>query len=126
MLAHHDLIAFIATAHPDRAKQFYSELLGLRLMEDSPFALVYDAKGTMLRIQKAETFSKVEYTTLGWRVDDIHEAVKKLQERGIRFERYSGLQQDEHGIWTTPDGNKIAWFTDPDGNLLSLTEIRQF
>ena len=125
MLAHNDLIAFIATTHPDQAEQFYSELLGLYLMEDSPFALVYDAHGTMLRIQKVETISKTAYTQLGWQVGDIQEAVKKLQERGIHFERYQSFAQDEHGIWTTPEGNKIAWFTDPDGNLLSLTEIRQ-
>lgn len=125
MLAHFDLIAFIATVRSDQAKPFYGEVLGLRLVEDSPFALVYDAHGTMLRVQKVETFHKAEYTVLGWRVDDILEAVEMLRKRGIRFEHYLGLPQDEQGIWTTPDGNNIAWFTDPDGNTLSLTEIRR-
>jgi catechol 2,3-dioxygenase-like lactoylglutathione lyase family enzyme len=106
-------------------RRFYSEVLGLRLMEDTPFALVFDAHGTMLRIQKVETLSPARYTTLGWHVGDIQEAVELLRKRGIVYARYPGLPQDEQGIWTTPAGSKIAWFTDPDGNLLSLTEIRQ-
>jgi catechol 2,3-dioxygenase-like lactoylglutathione lyase family enzyme len=125
MLASFDLIAFIATAHPEQARVFYSEVLGLPLREESPFALVFDAHGTMLRIQKVDRLIHVDYTVLGWQVDDIREAVEQLQQRGIRFERYPGLSQDEQGIWTTPDGNKIAWFADPDGNIVSLTEFRQ-
>lgn len=123
MLVHSDLIAFVATARPEQARVFYSEVLGLRLVEESPFALVFDANGTMLRIQKVEKLNNSGYTALGWRVDDIHEAVERLMERGIVFDRYAGLPQDTQGVWTTPDGNKIAWFTDPDGNILSLTEI---
>jgi len=125
LLAHCDIIAFIATAHPEQAKVFYSEMLGLPLMEDTPFALVFDANGTMLRIQKVETLTRAGYTALGWHVGDIHEAVEVLRKRGIHFDHYAGLPQDEQGIWTTPEGNKIAWFTDPDGNSLSLTEIRR-
>ena len=125
MLARCDIIAFIATAHPERARVFYSEVLGLPLLEDTPFALVFDANGTMLRIQKVETLTQVGYTTLGWHVGDIREAVGVLGSRGILFERYPDLPQDEQGIWTTPEGNNIAWFTDPDGNILSLSEIRR-
>lgn len=125
MLASFDLIAFIATARPEQARAFYSEVLGLSLREESPFALVFDAHGTMLRIQKVDRLTNVGYTVLGWQVDNLQGAVEQLQQRGIRFERYPGLPQDAQGIWTTPDGNKIAWFTDPDGNTLSLTEIRQ-
>jgi predicted enzyme related to lactoylglutathione lyase len=125
MLAHCDIIAFIATAQPEQAKMFYGEVLGLRLMEDTPFALVFDANGTMLRIQKVETLTKAGYTALGWQVGDIQEAGEMLLKRGIHFDRYPGLPQDEQGIWTTPEGNKIAWFTDPEGNTLSLTEIRR-
>ncbi len=125
MLAHCDIIAFIAMTHAEQARVFYSEVLGLRLQEDTPFALVFDANGTMLRIQKAETFTKAGYTALGWHVDDIYEAVERLRKRGILFDRYPGLPQDDQGIWTTAEGNKIAWFTDPDGNTLSLTEIRR-
>ena len=108
MLAHCDLIAFIATAHPEEARRFYSEVLGLRLLEDSPFALVFDAHGTMLRIQKVERLNPAGYTTLGWHVGDIQEAVELLRKRGILFERYPGLPQDEQGIWTTPAGSKPA------------------
>ena len=125
MLAHCDIIAFIDTAQPEQAKVFYGDVLGLRLMEDTPFALVFDANGTMLRIQKVVTLTKAGYTVLGWHVGDIQETVEMLLKRGIFFDRYPGLTQDEQGIWTTPDGNKIAWFTDPEGNTLSLTEIRR-
>ena len=125
MLTHCDIIAFIATAQPEQAKVFYSEVLELSLMEDTAFALVFDAHGTMLRIQKVVTLPKVGYTALGWQVEDIHAAVELLVKRGIRFDRYPGLPQDEQGIWTTAEGNKIAWFTDPDGNTLSLTEFQQ-
>ena len=125
MLAHCDVIAFIATAHAEETRVFYSEVLGLRLMQDTPFALVFDANGTMLRIQKVEMLTTAGYTVLGWQVGDIHEAVERLRKRGILFDRYPGLLQDEQGIWTTAEGNKIAWFSDPDGNTLSLTEIRR-
>ena len=124
MLAHCDLIAFIATTQPEQARVFYSEVLGLPLMEDTPFALVFDANGTMLRIQKVQTFTPAGHTVLGWHVVDVHEAVETLLKQGIIFDRYPDLPQDEQGIWTTPDGHKIAWFTDPDGNTLSITEIR--
>jgi catechol 2,3-dioxygenase-like lactoylglutathione lyase family enzyme len=125
MLGDCDIIAFIATAQPEEARVFYSQVLELPLTEDTPFALVFDAHGTMLRIQKVKTLTKAGYTALGWHVGDIEEAVGMLGKRGIRFDRYPGLPQDEQGIWTTPDGNKIAWFSDPDGNTLSLTELRQ-
>ncbi|MDQ2714070.1 MAG: VOC family protein [Chloroflexota bacterium] len=124
MLAHNDIIAFIATTQPEQARVFYSEVLGLRLVEDTPFALVFEANGTMLRIQKVQTLTPAGHTVLGWHVVDIHEAVQMLQKRGVIFNRYPGLSQDEQGIWTAPDGNKIAWFSDLDGNILSLTEIR--
>ena len=124
MLVHHDIIAFIATTQPEQARVFYSEVLGLRLVEDTPFALVFDAHGTMLRIQKVQILTPARHTVLGWQVVDVHDAVEMLLKRGITFDRYPGLPQDEQGIWTSPDGNKIAWFTDPDGNTLSLTEIR--
>jgi catechol 2,3-dioxygenase-like lactoylglutathione lyase family enzyme len=125
MLAHCDIIAFTATTQPEQARVFYSEVLGLRLMEDTPFALVFDAHGTMLRIQKVEMLTPAGHTALGWHVVDVREAVETLLKRGINFHHYPGLPQDEQGVWTTPDGNKIAWFADPDGNTLSLTEIRR-
>jgi catechol 2,3-dioxygenase-like lactoylglutathione lyase family enzyme len=124
MLVHDDLIAFLASTLPDRASKFYREALGLPLIEETPYALVFDANGTTLRIQKVQTLSPARHTVLGWRVGDVRETVRVLLKQGVSFERYPGLLQDEDGIWTTPDGNQIAWFTDPDGNILSLTELR--
>jgi len=87
------------------------------------FALVFDANGTMLRIQKVDKVNPHSYTTLGWQVADIKKEVNTLLKRGIKFNRYKGMNHDENGIWTSPGKAKIAWFTDPDGNILSLTEF---
>ncbi|HLZ56014.1 MAG TPA: VOC family protein [Ktedonosporobacter sp.] len=95
MLTHCDLIAFIATTQPEQARVFYAEVLGLPLMEESPFALVFDANGTMLRIQKVGALPSAKYTVLGWHVVDVSEAVEFLLERGITFERYPGLPQED-------------------------------
>lgn len=115
------VIAFIATSHAERAKVFYRDTLGLRLVADEPYALVFDLHGTMLRIQKAESHKPYPYTALGWNVPDIAEAVDQLIMRGVHFERFAGFEQDARGIWQVPDGTRVAWFKDPDGNLLSLT-----
>lgn len=123
MLTSHDLIAFVATVRPDDAKAFYGGVLGLRLVEDSPFALVFDAAGTMLRVQKVRELAPAPHTALGWRVADIRSEVEALAARGVTFERYPGLAQDGLGIWTSPAGGRIAWFRDPDGNVLSLTQF---
>ena len=121
------LIAFAATANPARALTFYHETLGLkplglRLRADTPFAIVFDANGTTLRVQKVESVAPPMYTVLGWEVADITTTVQDLTRRGVVFERFDNLQQDEQGIWTTPDGARIAWFKDPDRNTLSLTQ----
>jgi catechol 2,3-dioxygenase-like lactoylglutathione lyase family enzyme len=118
-----DVIAFVATQDPARAKKFYSEILGLTLVSDElPFALVYDANGTMLRVSVVPRVVPAGYTVLGWRVDDIDASARVLQIEGVIFERYDGLEQDELGIWTAPGGAKVAWFKDPDGNTLSISE----
>jgi catechol 2,3-dioxygenase-like lactoylglutathione lyase family enzyme len=117
------LMAFAATAKPEEARRFYREVLGLSLVEEGPFALVFDACGTMLRVQKVEAHAPQPHTTLGWQVDDIRGTMRSLEQRGVRFERYAGLPQDEAGVWTTPDGASVAWFKDPDGNVLSLTQF---
>jgi len=116
-------MAFVATANADRAKRFYRDVLGLRLLEDTPFALVFDAAGTQLRIQKVQELKPHQFTALGWKVPDIGSAIVALRQHGITFERFSFLQQDDRGIWTTPDGSQVAWFKDPDGNTLSLTQF---
>ncbi len=122
MLHASPLIAFIATSRAAEAAFFYHDGLGLRLVEDNPFALVFNASGTLLRLQKMPTHTAAAHTVLGWRVDDIAATVDGLTARGVRFERYEQLPQDARGVWKTPDGAQVAWFKDPDGNLLSLTQ----
>ncbi len=116
-------ILFLATADPIRSRSFYEDVLGLTFVADEPRALVFDVAGTQLRIQKVEELSEVRYTVLGWTVEDIREAMTELVQRGVTFEQYEFLPQDENGVWETPAGVKVAWFTDPDGNTLSLTEV---
>jgi catechol 2,3-dioxygenase-like lactoylglutathione lyase family enzyme len=117
------VIAFVATTDPRRAKAFYAGTLGLRLTGEDPFALVFDAAGTMLRVATVTALKPAGYTVLGWNVRDIDRAVRDLVEKGVAFQRYDGMPQDELGIWTSPGGARIAWFLDPDGNTLSLTEF---
>lgn len=114
--------AFIATARHDQARAFYSDVLGLRLIEEHEFAMVYDADvgGSTLRLQKVRELRPQEFTVLGWIVDDIEAEVDELVRCGVTFLRVPGLQQDERGIWTPPGGQKVCWFKDPDGNTLSL------
>ena len=121
-LSQSSLVAFIATRDAARARAFYESTLGLRVIADSPFALVLDSRGTTIRIQKVETFTPHPFTSLGWTVADIAKSIDELRGRGVLFERYQTLPQDQAGIWTTPDGSKVAWFKDPDGNTLSLTQ----
>jgi catechol 2,3-dioxygenase-like lactoylglutathione lyase family enzyme len=123
MLGSANVMAFVATAKPAEARRFYESVLGLSLVEDSPFALVFDASGTMLRVQKVEEAVVAPYTCLGWAVDDITATVRQLVEAGVQFERFDGMPQADDGTWRTPDGSEVAWFKDPDGNLLSLTQF---
>lgn len=124
MLKKSKAICFVATQHPARARKFYEETLGLPLVEDGPFAFVFDANGTMLRVQKVEKLVPATHTVLGWDVPDIRAEIQELTKHGVRFERFEGLPQDQSGIWTTPQGAKVAWFKDPDGNTLSLTQFQ--
>jgi catechol 2,3-dioxygenase-like lactoylglutathione lyase family enzyme len=123
MLTNAAIMAFLATTDAPRAREFYGDVLGLRFVEDSPYALVFDAGGTMLRIQKVKELEPRQFTELGWNLTDIREVVRVLASRGVSFMRVPFLSQDDQGIWTTPDGSQVAWFTDPDGNTLSLTQL---
>lgn len=122
MLGNSDIVAFGATANPNRAEIFYEDVLGLSKLEDTPFALVFNANGVILRLQKVDSFAPPPYTTLGWEVTDIVATAKGLIAKGVTFERFDGLIQDDLGIWTTPDGAKVAWLKDPDCNTLSITQ----
>jgi catechol 2,3-dioxygenase-like lactoylglutathione lyase family enzyme len=123
MLGEQPLIAMIATTQPDRAKEFYARTLGLKLIEDGWFALVFMAGGTRLHIQKVKEFTPLPFTAIGWTVADIAATTAVLANKGVKFERFNGMTQDHAGIWTTPDGGKVCWFKDPDGNTLSLTQF---
>ena len=122
-LSVHDLITFLQTTHPEKAKAFYGDVLGLTLVEDSPFAIVFRSGRTSLRIQKVQSFSPLPFTSLGWQVPDIRAAAQQLVAKGVSFQRYEGMKQDDLGIWLSPVGSQICWFKDPDGNTLSLTQL---
>jgi catechol 2,3-dioxygenase-like lactoylglutathione lyase family enzyme len=117
------IISFVATKHPAKARKFYEKTLGLKFVSEDPFAIVFDVRGTMLRVQKVEEFVPAGHTVLGWAVADIVAEGKALGKKGVKFQRYEFLPQDELGVWTSPAGGKIAWFKDSDGNILSLTEF---
>ena len=121
-LRSHPIVAFIGASDAARAREFYRDKLGLPLVsEELPFALVFDAKGTMLRVTITQKVVAAGYTVLGWSVPDVAGAVKAMAQAGVVFERYAGMPQDELGIWTAPSGTKVAWFKDPDGNVLSVS-----
>ncbi len=123
MLGSEKLVAFVATRDPGRAKEFYRDTLGLRLVSEDQFALVFDVGGTMLRVTRVPVLVTAPYTVLGWHVRDIVSTAKRLQQQAnVALERYADMQQDELGIWNSPSGARVAWFKDPDGNTLSLTQ----
>ncbi len=107
----------------EKAKDFYVGLLGLRFVKDDGFALVLDANGIMVRVAKVPPpFTPAPFTILGWQVTAIEQMVKGLQDKGVHFERFGFFEQDQLGIWTAPSGDKVAWFKDPDGNTLSVSQ----
>jgi catechol 2,3-dioxygenase-like lactoylglutathione lyase family enzyme len=121
-LSKSELVAFIPTVKPEEAKAFYRDVLGLTLVADNWWALAFDAHGTKLRIEKVQELRPHPFTAAGWNVDDIRAVMDGLAKSGVRFERYDTLPQDDRGVWTAPSGARIAWFKDPDGNTLSLTQ----
>jgi catechol 2,3-dioxygenase-like lactoylglutathione lyase family enzyme len=120
-----NLIAFAPTTDPAKARAFYESTLGLRLVADEkPFALVFDANGIMLRVTTVHELKAQPFTVLGWRVVEIEGTVDKLVAAGVEFLRFQGMNDNDHrGIWNSPSGARIAWFKDPDGNVLSVTEF---
>ncbi|MBX2884588.1 MAG: VOC family protein [Granulosicoccus sp.] len=122
MLKHSKLVGFVATSKPESSRRFYGELLGLSLIEESPYAIVFESHDTIIRVQKTEQVFPPPYTSLGWEVENINEIVRSLSDAGVQFEQFQGLEQDAAGVWSVPNGSKVAWLKDPDGNLLSLTQ----
>jgi catechol 2,3-dioxygenase-like lactoylglutathione lyase family enzyme len=116
-----NIVAFVPTKDTTKARAFYEGVLGLRFVKDDGFAMVLDANGIMVRVAKAE-FTPAPFTILGWQVTAIEKIVTELQAKGVSFERFGFFEQDALGIWTAPTGDKVAWFKDPDGNMLSVSQ----
>jgi catechol 2,3-dioxygenase-like lactoylglutathione lyase family enzyme len=122
-LATGDLIGFVPTTDLVRARAFFESRLGLRCAHEDGFAAVFDANGTMLRVTLVPELLPAPFTILGWKVDDISSSARALAACGVELVRFVGMEQDEDGVWTAPGGDRVAWFRDPDGNTLSLTEL---
>ncbi len=123
MLGASPVIAFVPSTDLERSRRFYEQVAGLRVTDITPFACVLRAGETMVRITKVDGLAPQPFTVLGWIVPEIGRAVRELAARGAEFTRYEGMSQDDDGVWTTPGGDMVAWFTDPDGNTLSLTQF---
>jgi catechol 2,3-dioxygenase-like lactoylglutathione lyase family enzyme len=121
MLGSLNIVAFVPTKDAEKARAFYEGVLGLHFVNDDGFALVFDANGIMVRVARAQ-FTPAQFTILGWQVKEIEKVVAGLQAKGVKFERFGFFEQDELGIWTAPGGSKVAWFKDPDGNVLSVSQ----
>jgi catechol 2,3-dioxygenase-like lactoylglutathione lyase family enzyme len=120
-----DVVAFVPSKNPTKARAFYEGVLGLRFVSEDSFAVVFDANGVMIRVANVSSvkrFKPASYTILGWLVDDIAKAVRLLNKQGVQFERFAWMEQDRLGVWNSPSGAKIAWFKDPEGNVLSVTQ----
>ena len=122
MLSFGNMVGFLLTRDYDKARDFFEGKLGFQFVSVDQFALVMQAGTNMIRISKIPQFSAAQNTVLGWEVADIEAMVSSLKQRGVRFERYPFLQDPEKGIWTAPSGDKVAWFKDPDGNVLSVSQ----
>src|SRR5690242_10911230 len=117
------IIGFLPTTNANRARDFYEGKLGLQFVSDDPYALVMRAGSSMIRIAKVQTLQPAPYTVLGWEVLDIAKVVAELKGKGVASEKYPFIQDQELGIWISPDGSKVAWFKDPDGNVLSVSQF---
>ncbi len=123
MLGNTPIMAFVAITQRERSRAFYADVLGLTSSGEDPFALTFDAGGTMLRLALVEELQPQGFTVLGWIVSDIAATARELSARGVDFKRYEWMEQDPLGIWRSPGGAQVAWFPDPDGNTLSITQL---
>jgi len=122
MLGSTNIVAFVPITDGDRARAFYEGVLGLRFVKDDGFAVVFEANGIMVRAAKMKEVAPAQFTILGWQVSDIENVARALRAKGVHFEIFGFFKQDELGIWTAPTGDKVAWFKDPDGNVLSISQ----
>jgi len=122
MLGSTNIVAFVPITDAAKARAFYEGVLGLKFVQDDGFALVFDANGIMIRAAKMKEVKPAQFTVLGWQVSEIENVVRVLTGKGVRFEIFGYFKQDELGIWTAPTGDKVAWFKDPDGNILSISQ----
>jgi catechol 2,3-dioxygenase-like lactoylglutathione lyase family enzyme len=122
MLNSSNIVAFVPTKNAEQARTFYEGVLGLRFVKDDGFAIVFDANGIMIRVAKMKEFTPTPFTVLGWQVSGIENVVRELKKKGVQFEVFGFFKQDELGIWTAPTGDKVAWFKDPDRNILSVSQ----
>jgi catechol 2,3-dioxygenase-like lactoylglutathione lyase family enzyme len=122
MLGATKIVAFVSITDGEKARAFYEGVLGLKFVKDDGFAMVFDANGIMVRAAKMKEVKPAQFTVLGWQVTGIEDVVRGLRKKGVQFEIFGFLKQDELGIWTAPTGDKVAWFKDPDGNVLSVSE----
>lgn len=125
MLANGILKAFIPTVDPQEAILFYRDLLGFELMSEDDYAMEFNANGTLLRVTIVDEFVPQPFTILGWNIENLVFTVRQFNNKNIYFEIFDFLEQDDLGIWNSPGGAKVAWFKDPDGNILSLTELER-
>ena len=125
MLASGKIVGFVLTRDYDKARAFYEGKLGFEFVSMDQYALVMRVGGHKIRIAKTQNFTPAQGTILGWEVEDIKTVVTWLGERGVALEKYPFVQDRELGIWTTPTGDKVAWFKDPDGNILSVSQHPQ-
>ncbi len=116
------IVGFVLTKDYDKARAFYEGKLELQFVSLDSFALVMRAGGNMIRISKAPDFTPAQSTVLGWEVRDIESVVAWLKKRGVSLEKYPFIQDQDLGIWSAPGGGKVAWFKDPDGNVLSVSQ----
>jgi catechol 2,3-dioxygenase-like lactoylglutathione lyase family enzyme len=122
MLGTTNIIAFVPVADYDKSRAFYEGILGLTFVKNDGFAMVMNANGIMVRFVKMPTVTPPKFTILGWQVTGIERIVADLLTRGVQFEKLGFPGQDAQGIWTAPGGDKVAWFKDPDGNVLSVSQ----
>lgn len=122
MLGSATITPLVGTMKPEVAKAFYADILGLKFVSDDTFAMVFEGKNARIRVSKVPAISPPQYAVLAFTVDDIEKAVDGLVAKGVTFARFGFFAQDQRGVWTAPDGTKVAWFHDPDLNLLSVVQ----